>query len=183
MSNKSVKQECLARALRNSVKQRVSYKSVLQDCHLSVSTQGVSQVGSFENVRNKYCLSVPQHTCRHSGSWVSSCFLLPPTSPCPEQRRAAVRRAPAPSRCRRRPARQAPPTRRRTAMSLGVSGSHKNSGLFTWNVTFWFCYVYFLVIIFFIIEIVWYCWNWLIGVICFWCLLNVGWFFDSDTDM
>ena len=64
MSSKSVLPECCA---------IVSSKGVLQECHLSVSTQGVSQVGSLDNVRHKYCLC-SSHTCRHSGSWASSCF-------------------------------------------------------------------------------------------------------------
>ena len=68
MSNKSVKQECFTK--RCAI---VSGKGVLQECHLSVSSQGVPQVGSLENVMNKYC-PVPQHTCRHWGSWASSCF-------------------------------------------------------------------------------------------------------------
>ena len=65
MSSKSVLPE------RSAI---VSSKGVLQECHLSVSSQGVPQVGSLEIVTNKYSIPVSQHTCRHSGSWVSSCF-------------------------------------------------------------------------------------------------------------
>ena len=90
MSSKSVPEECQARVSSKSVlqdvKQEVSSKSVLkecqvrvsskkgvlQECHLSVSRQGVPQVGSLENVIS--IVSVLQHTCRHSGSWASSCF-------------------------------------------------------------------------------------------------------------
>ena len=64
MSQKSVLQECQVRVS--------SQKGVLQECHLSVSRQGVPQVGSLENVIS--IVSVLQHTCRHSGSWASSCF-------------------------------------------------------------------------------------------------------------
>ena len=64
MSSKSVLQECQVRVS--------SKKGVLQECHLSVSRQGVPQVGSLENVIS--IVSVLQHTCRHSGSWASSCF-------------------------------------------------------------------------------------------------------------
>ena len=76
---RSVKQECLKRVSSKSVLQecqiRVSSKTgVLQECHLSVSRQGVPQVGSLENVIS--IVSVLQHTCRHSGSWASSCFFL-----------------------------------------------------------------------------------------------------------
>ena len=88
---RSVLQECQVRVFQKSVKQecqiRVSCKSVLpersaivsgkgvrQECHLSVSSQCVPQVGSLEIVTNKYYIFVSQHTCRHSGSWASSCF-------------------------------------------------------------------------------------------------------------
>ena len=68
--------KCLTRVSSKSVLPErcapVSSKGVLQECHLSVSGQGVPQVGSLENVTS--LVSVPQHTCRHSGSWVSSCF-------------------------------------------------------------------------------------------------------------
>ena len=79
VSNKSVRQECPSKMSNKSVKQEcltercVSSKGVLQQWHPSVTSQGVQQVGSLEIVTNKY-ISVPQHTCRHSGSWVSSCF-------------------------------------------------------------------------------------------------------------
>ena len=66
MSSKSVLQECQVRVS--------SKKGVLQECHLSVSRQGVPQVGSLENVIS--IVSVLQHTCRHSGSWASSCFYI-----------------------------------------------------------------------------------------------------------
>ena len=65
VSSKSVLQECQVRVS--------SKKGVLQECHLSVSRQGVPQVGSLENLIS--IVSVLQHTCRHSGSWASSCFL------------------------------------------------------------------------------------------------------------
>ena len=77
VSSKSVLQECLTRVSRKSVLQerqvRVSSKGVLQECHLSVWIQGVSQVSLLEMWQIS---SVPvcQHTCRHSGSWASSCF-------------------------------------------------------------------------------------------------------------
>ena len=90
VSSKSVLQESQVRSVTQVCQIRVSSKSVLpehgaivsskgvlQECHLSVSTQGVSQVGSLENVRHKYCLC-SSHTCRHSGSWASSCFLNMP---------------------------------------------------------------------------------------------------------
>ena len=64
VSSKSVLQECQVRVS--------SKKGVLQECHLSVSRQGVPQVGSLENFIS--IVSVLQHTCRHSGSWASSCF-------------------------------------------------------------------------------------------------------------
>ena len=64
VSSKSVLQECQVRVS--------SKKGVLQECHLSVSRQGVPQVGSLENLIS--IVSVLQHTCRHSGSWASSCF-------------------------------------------------------------------------------------------------------------
>ena len=90
---RSVLQECQVRVFQKSVKQecqiRVSCKSVLpersaivsgkgvrQECHLSVSSQCVPQVGSLEIVTNKYYIFVSQHTCRHSGSWASSCFFF-----------------------------------------------------------------------------------------------------------
>ena len=78
MSSKSVPDECQARVSSKSVLQecqvRVSNKKgVKQECHLSVSRQGVPQVGSLENVINKYCFC-SSTSCRHSGSWVSSCF-------------------------------------------------------------------------------------------------------------
>ena len=63
VSSKSVLQECQVRVS--------SKKGVLQECHLSVSRQGVPQVGSLENLIS--IVSVLQHTCRHSGSWASSC--------------------------------------------------------------------------------------------------------------
>ena len=91
VSYKSVRQECLRRVSSKSVPQEcpiressksvlpersaiVSSKGVLQECCLSVSSQGVPQVGSLEFVTNKYQICVCQHTCRHSGSWASSCF-------------------------------------------------------------------------------------------------------------
>ena len=64
VSSKSVLKECQVRVS--------SKKGVVQECHLSVSRQGVPQVGSLENVIS--IVSVLQHTCRHSGSWASSCF-------------------------------------------------------------------------------------------------------------
>ena len=68
--HKTVKQECLTRALRDSVKQgcptRVSPQCVNSACLTS------EFVG---NVTNKYCFCL-QHTCRHSGSWASSCSFL-----------------------------------------------------------------------------------------------------------
>ena len=71
--SKNVPQECQIRVSSKSVLPErsaiVSNKGVLQDCHLSMSSQGVPQVGSLE-------ISVSQHTCRHSGSWVSSCFFF-----------------------------------------------------------------------------------------------------------
>ena len=93
VSYKSVRQECLRRVSSKSVPQEcpiressksvlpersaiVSSKGVLQECCLSVSSQGVPQVGSLEIVTNKYQICVSQHTCRHSGSWVSSCFFF-----------------------------------------------------------------------------------------------------------
>ena len=77
MFYKSVKQECLTRVSRKSVLEerqvRVSSKGVLQECHLSVWIQGVSQVSLLEMWQISI-VSVCQHTCRHSGSWASSCF-------------------------------------------------------------------------------------------------------------
>ena len=87
MSSKSVLQECHARSVLQERLTRVSSKSVspercaivsskgvLQECRLSVWTQGVSQVSLLEMWQ--ICIvSVCQHTCRHSGSWASSCFL------------------------------------------------------------------------------------------------------------
>ena len=54
----------------------VSSKGVLQECHLSVWTQGVSQVSLLE-IWQISIVSACQHTCRHSGSWASSCFVSP----------------------------------------------------------------------------------------------------------
>ena len=77
-SSKSVPQECQIGVPSKSVLPErcaiVSSKGVLQECHLSVSRQGVPQVGSLENVIS--IASVPQHTCRHSGLWASSCLFL-----------------------------------------------------------------------------------------------------------
>ena len=76
--SKSVLQECQVRVSSKSVLPEhsaiVSSKGVLQECHLGVSSQGVPQVGSLKIVTNKYDISVSQHTCRHSGSWASSCL-------------------------------------------------------------------------------------------------------------
>ena len=81
VSSKSVSEECQTRVSNQSVMQEcltssaiVSGKGVRQECHLSVSSQCVPQVGSLEIVTNKYYIFVSQHTCRHSGSWASSCF-------------------------------------------------------------------------------------------------------------
>ena len=88
MSNKSVPEEVSSKIVLQECQVRVSYKSViqecqvrmsskkgvLQECHLSVSRQGVPQVGSLENVIS--IVSVLQHTCRHSGSWASSCLVV-----------------------------------------------------------------------------------------------------------
>ena len=78
VSSKSVLKECQARVSNQSVLPErsaiVSSKGVLQECQLSVSSQGVPQERSLEIVTNKYSISVSQHTCRHSGSWASSCF-------------------------------------------------------------------------------------------------------------
>ena len=86
MSSKSVWQECQVRTVLQECLTRVSSKSVspercaiasskgvLQECHLSVWTQGVSQVSLLEMWQISI-VSVCQHTCRHSGSWASSCF-------------------------------------------------------------------------------------------------------------
>ena len=79
VSSKSVLEECQIRVSCKSVLPErsaiVSSKGVLQECQLSVSSQGVPQDCSLEIVTNKYSTSVSQHTCRHSGSWASSCFL------------------------------------------------------------------------------------------------------------
>ena len=77
MSSKSAPQECQIRVSSKSVLPArsaiVSSKGVLQQCHLSVSSQGVPQVGSLETVTIISINLVSQHTCRHSGSWASSC--------------------------------------------------------------------------------------------------------------
>ena len=74
---RSVLQECLTRVSSKSVSPEscaiVSSKGVLQECHLSVWIQGVSQVRLLEMWQISI-VSVCQHTCRHSGSWASSCF-------------------------------------------------------------------------------------------------------------
>ena len=79
LSYKSVKKECLTRVSSQSIKQEcltercaiLSSKGVLQECH------PVCQVRvSHKWVRWKMwqiIVSVPQHSCRHSGSWASSC--------------------------------------------------------------------------------------------------------------
>ena len=67
VSNKSVKQECLTRALRNSVK---------QGCPTRVSPQRVNSGCLTSGFAGKCEISVPQYTCRHSGSWVSSCLIV-----------------------------------------------------------------------------------------------------------
>ena len=54
----------------------MSSKGVLQECHLSVSSQGVPQVGSLEVVTISIKSLFLKNTCRHSGSWASSCFFL-----------------------------------------------------------------------------------------------------------
>ena len=82
MSSKSVLQECQVRSVLQECLTRVSSKScsigsskgVLQECHLSVWTQDVSQVSLLEMWQISI-VSVCQHTCLHSGSWASSCFL------------------------------------------------------------------------------------------------------------
>ena len=66
MSDRSVKQECLTRALHNSVK---------QGCPTRVSPQCVPQAGSLKNVTNKYCLCSSTYASA-LGSWASSCFVL-----------------------------------------------------------------------------------------------------------
>ena len=65
VSHKSVKQECLTRVLRNSVKQECPMR-VLNQCVMSGRTTNMSMCIAF----------LPQHTCQHSGLWVSSCFPL-----------------------------------------------------------------------------------------------------------
>ena len=91
MSSKSVLQKCQVRVPAKSVKSQcqisvssksvsqeccaiVSSKSVLTDCQISVSCQGVPQLCPVENVISIAFL--PQQTCQHSGSWVSSCFSM-----------------------------------------------------------------------------------------------------------
>ena len=65
MSSKSVLQECQVR--------RVSYKSVTSVCHVRVSHKRIRwkmwQISTS-------IVSVLQHTCRHSGSWASSCCIF-----------------------------------------------------------------------------------------------------------
>ena len=78
VSSKSVLEECQIRVSCKSVLPErsaiVSSKGVLQECQLSVSSQGVPQDCSLEIVTIKYSTSVSHFTCRHSGSWASSCF-------------------------------------------------------------------------------------------------------------
>ena len=52
----------------------MSSKSTLPDCQISVSCQCVPQLCPVENVISIAFL--PQQTCQHSGSWVSSCSFV-----------------------------------------------------------------------------------------------------------
>ena len=69
--------KCLTRVSSKSVSPEpcaiVSSKGVLQECHNSVWSQGISQVSLLEMWQISI-VYVCQHTCRHSGSWASSCF-------------------------------------------------------------------------------------------------------------
>ena len=76
VSSMSVLQECQERVSRQSVLQGcraiASNKRVLPECQMSVSSHGVPQVCPVENVTS--FAFVYEHTCQHSGLWVSSCF-------------------------------------------------------------------------------------------------------------
>ena len=76
LTNVSTK-KCFTRVSSKSVSPEpcaiVSSKGVLQECHNSVWSQGISQVSLLEMWQISI-VYVCQHTCRHSGSWASSCF-------------------------------------------------------------------------------------------------------------
>ena len=83
MSSKSVLQERQERVSTRLSRQNVnlaercvivSSKGVLQECH-PVCQVRVSHKWARWKMWQISIVSVPQHTCRHSGSWVSSCFL------------------------------------------------------------------------------------------------------------
>ena len=103
VSSKSVKPGCPARVSHKSVKYKtpllsVSREIVLQECHVRLAYKSVKKASqarvSYKSVGvshksasdKKMCECLLEtiyvifkhiRTCRHSGSWVSSCFLFP----------------------------------------------------------------------------------------------------------